>query len=240
MAAVDAVAQRRLSDRYGSGRGTFSPITIGIAFLTGGHEWGYRAYWLAIWGFGGIGIVVLARYFSAPRWAAYIAAVGFMFSGVYTGHAEHTAILYTMSFVPWIVWRLDAAMRRKSLLAAAQAGALCGLSALGGYPGLVIINCFFVGLWMLVALLTRDDDRSDAALPEPRRPNGFATELLAKLWLLARTAIVFYSVAIVVMSPSYLGFVMEIPDYSDRADVVARDMAVGGNALNSEVADNVS
>ena len=205
------------------GTGAFSPITVGIAFLTGGHEWGYRVYWLAIWAFGGIGIVVLARYLSAPRWAAYIAAVGLMFSGIYTGHAEHTSILYAMSFVPWIVWRLDAAIRRKSLMAAAQAGALCGLSALGGYPGMVFISSLFAGLWMLAAMLPRADivvrpsrlHCCAGGTPAPQAPA--LQTIVGRLWLLMRTAVVFYGVAAVVMSPTYVAFVVETRDYSDRA-----------------------
>ena len=216
------------------GLGAFSPITLGIALLTGGHEYGFRAYWLAIWGFGGIGIVVLARHFFAPRWAAYVAAVGFMFSGIYIGHAEHTSILYTMSFLPWIIWRLDAAIRRKSFAAAMQAGSLSGLSALGGYPGMVFISSFLAGLWMLVALLPRQDDASDSPDPcmaEQSSRRGLAFRLSGRFWLLARTAAVFYGVTVVVMSPTYLAYLVETRDYSDRADILRRDMAVASNAI---------
>lgn len=101
--------------------GAFSPLTVGVGALTGGHEVGFRIYWLVIWGLGGAGIVPLARHFAAPTWAAYVAAVGFMFCGIYTGHAQHTCFLEVMSLFPWVLWRWDVAILRRSWAAAAQA-----------------------------------------------------------------------------------------------------------------------
>jgi hypothetical protein len=198
--------------------GAFSPISVGLGLLTGGYEFGFRAYWLIIWGIGGTGIVVLARHLSAPPWAAYIAAVGFMFSGIYTGHAEHTCILTVISFLPWILWRLDAAIVDRSLSAAAQAGALFGLSALAGYPGMVIISGCFACLWLVGGIWLRVDSLYALAFD--------------KLRLTFVTAVVFLAVSVVVMSPAYLGYIVETRGYSYRADALPRDIAVNNNALH--------
>ncbi len=209
--------------------GAFSPISVGLGLLTGGYEFGFRAYWLIIWGIGGTGIVVLARHLSAPRWAAYIAAVGFMFSGIYIGHAEHTCFLTVISFLPWIIWRLDAAILKRSLSAAAQAGALFGLSALAGYPGMVIISGCFACLWLVGGIWLRVDPGTEQK-PPPQR--GFYALAFDNLRRTIASAVVFLAVAMVVMSPAYLGFIVEARDYSYRADALPRDVAVNINALH--------
>src|SRR2546427_538966 len=69
--------------------------------------------------------------------------------GVYTAHAEHTSVLYSFSFLPLFVWRFDVALTSHRLRPAAEAGALWGLSALGGYPAIVILSGGMLFLWGL-------------------------------------------------------------------------------------------
>ncbi len=192
--------------------GAFSPITVALGLLTGGCEFGFRAYWLIIWAMGGTGIVVLARHLSAPCWAAYMAAVGFMFSGIYIGHAEHTCFLAAISFLPWILWRLDAAIVKRSFWAAAQAGALFGLSALAGYPGMVIISGCFACSWLAGGIWLRAES---AAADKPLPGRGLCVTAFDKLRRTIAAAAVFLAVAAVVMSPTYLGFMVEARGYSD-------------------------
>jgi hypothetical protein len=45
----------------------------------------------------------LARHLGAPRWGAFLVALGYAFCGFYTAHAEHTTVLYSFSFVPWFM-----------------------------------------------------------------------------------------------------------------------------------------
>ena len=73
-------------------------------------------------------MLLLARHLRAPVWAGLCVALGFTFSGFYTGHAEHTSVLYSYSFLPFVIWRLDVSLQRGNLFAATQAGALWGLS----------------------------------------------------------------------------------------------------------------
>ena len=75
--------------------------------------------------------------------------LGFLFNGFFTGHAEHTSWIYSFAALPWIIWRLDAAILRHSTRAAAEAGALWGLSAMAGYPGVVMATAMTASLWLL-------------------------------------------------------------------------------------------
>ena len=127
--------------------GSFSPFAVILGFLTGGTEVGFRVYWLTIWWWGGVGVILLGRHLGAPAWGACVIALGFAFSGFCTGHAEHTSTLYTISWLPSIVWRLDVALASRRLRPAVEAGVLWGLSALGGYPAWVLLNACFVTLW---------------------------------------------------------------------------------------------
>jgi hypothetical protein len=203
--------------------GAFSPLTVGIGALLGGHEVGFRVYWLLIWALGGAGIVLLARHFAAPTWAAYVAAVGFMFCGTYTGHAEHTCFLEVISLFPWVLWRWDVAILRRSLAAAAQAGALWGLSALAGYPGLIIIGGFYIGLWtigrLLLGRMQSDPPATDCRL-------GWK---LVSLFLVGLT---FFVVAIAVMSPAYAGFLVDGRGYTERTGQLPRDFVTNLDALH--------
>jgi len=218
----------------------FSPLAVGIGALCGGSEFGFRAYWLLIWGLGGVGVILLARHLAAPPWAARVAALGLLFSGIYIGHAESTSFLPVLSFFPWVLWRLDVALSRRSVLAAAQAGALFGLSALGGYPGLVVIGLGYAGLWMagrffeglgvrgpgVTAGLSSSAERTvgqgSSGIRQPCRQLGF----------LPVAGAVFLVLSAVVMLPTYAGFLVESRNYSDRSQPLPRVAATNENALH--------
>lgn len=206
--------------------GAFSPLTVVVGSLTGGYEFGFRIYWLVIWGLGGLGIVLLARHLAAPTWAAYVAAVGYMFCGIYTGHAEHTCFLEVMSLFPWVLWRWDVAILRRSLAAAAQAGALWGLSALAGYPGMVIIGGFYLGLWAIGRLLLCPMQGTSPATSPSHRSLGW------KLVFPVLVGLAFSIVAVVVMAPAYAGFLVEGRGYSERAHPLPREAATSSDALH--------
>ena len=126
--------------------GAFSPINVALGLLTGGTSAGFRLYWLLIWWLGGFGMLMLGRRLGAPAWGACVVSLGLLLSGVYTGNAEHTSWVAAFSFLPLTIWRLDAALCSRRLWLAAQAGAIWGLSALAGYPGIVMITGCFVAL----------------------------------------------------------------------------------------------
>lgn len=197
--------------------GALSPLVVVYGFLAGGSLTAFNVYWLLVWFAGGAGMLVLARRFRAPAWGGFIAAVAFMFSGFMTGHAEHTPFLVAFAALPWIVWRLDAALGRRRMLPAVQAGAIWGLSALAGYPGMVVVTAGFAVLWVVGRALIED---GDWGAPRPR------------MTMAAGAIGLFVLIGALVMSPTYVGFLIEGRGYTDRAGALARDVAVTSNALH--------
>ncbi|MHC4715840.1 MAG: hypothetical protein ACYS5V_02620, partial [Planctomycetota bacterium] len=205
--------------------------------LTGGHEWGFRLYWLTLWALGGLGVLLLARHLGAPAWAACVGAVAFMFSGPYTGHAEHTSWIESISFLPWIIWRLDVAVARRKLLPAAQAGALWGLSALAGYPGLTMITAGFGGMWVLGRTVFPTTPELPASAAKPwrswkRSAGAGLRRRAARVGMTAGILALFAVLGIAVLAPTFVGFMVESKGYSDRSGVLPRERAIGSNALH--------
>ncbi|HEX6940634.1 MAG TPA: hypothetical protein VF158_14550 [Longimicrobiales bacterium] len=197
--------------------GALSPLVLAYGFLAGGSLMAFNVYWLLVWFAGGAGMLVIARHFRAPAWGGFIAALAFLFSGFMTGHAEHTPFLVAFSALPWIVWRLDIALRERRRLPAVQAGAIWGLSALAGYPGMVMVTGGFAILWAAGRALIEDGEWRAA------RPRLAAAVGVIGLFAL---------IGAVVVSPTYVGFLVEGRGYTDRAGALARDVAVTSNALH--------
>jgi hypothetical protein len=214
--------------------GVTSPVAISIGAITGGTELGFRAYWLLIWFLGPLGVLFLARHLRAPPWAGFVVAVGFAFCGFYTGQAEHTSSLQSISFLPWILWRLDVALQTGTLRPAFESGGLWGLSALGGYPMHTILSGGFLFLWMLGRCWCPPEGESistttsAAGSPRPRLSFG-----------LVAVAMVLF-VGLPILGPSYVAFFSEGGNgYSDRGSSIAvrglgvrpRDKSIGEGLL---------
>jgi hypothetical protein len=198
--------------------GAFSPLTVGVGALAGGTVGAFWAYWLLIWSAGGLGALLLARHLGAPPWGGFVVAAGFAFSGYFTGHATHTSFLHAYAALPWIAWRLDRAMKPGGSTAAAQAGAIWGLSALAGYPGQVAANAGYAVLWLLGRAFFPDEDR------EAGRTRRFGRAAVVLL--------VFLAVGLVVLAPAYVSLVRESQGVSARAGPLPREVATGSNALH--------
>ena len=211
---VDGGAPDAAQPEYGA----FSPLTVGAGALFGGTERGFRAYWLGVWGLGGLGFLGLARHLGAPPWAGFVVTLGYLFSGTFTGHAQHTSWLHSYAFVPWVIWRLDVALLDRRLLPAVQAGALLGLSALAGYPAIVIQTGVLALFWAVGREWTREGGGE-----EPRRGSlGFGAGVLAIVAV----------VGVVVLLPSWFAFLRESRGYSDRSGPLPKEVAVHDNALH--------
>ncbi len=202
---------------------------MGVGFLTGGTELAFRVYWLVVWFLGGLGVVLLGRHLGAPPWGCYVVALGFVFSGFYTGHAEHTSTLYTISSLGFLIWRLDTALSRQALRPAIEAGVIWGLSALGGYPGWVFLNACFAVLWAAGRLWfpATTETYSTSDHPAPIASGQKPTILFAAM---AITTLVF--IGLLVLSPTYAAFFLEAPGYTDRSEPLTRRVAVTSNALH--------
>jgi FtsH-binding integral membrane protein len=203
--------------------GNQSPIAVIAGAVFGGTERGFRAYWLLIWLFGGMGMLAVARQLGASAWIGFVTALAFIYCGFYTSHAEHTSSIFSFSFLPWIIWRFDVAVCSRKLRPAAEAGALWGLSALGGYPQLTILSGGFVFLWAI--------GRWCFALPSGSK-TGESPDRRDSLSFKARALAVFLLVGIIVLAPSYVAFFLEGGGgYSDRVGPRPRAESVSSNLI---------
>lgn len=194
--------------------GAFSPVTLLFGLIAGPGPLAFRLYWLSIWLFGGLGMYVLSRAMKAPPWAALVTSLGFVFSGYYLGHAESTSSVYSYSFLPWILWRMRAALLTGERAPACEAGALWGLSALAGTPAITIPTAMFLAMVAPAWLSSRPEVSRD------RRVRDMAITL-------ALLAIV----GIAVLAPAYLSFRHEVAGYSDRSQPLPRDIALPSQSL---------
>ena len=200
-----------------------SPIAIIAGAIGGGNSTAFRIYWLFIWVLGPLGLLLLARHLGAPPWGAFLVALGYSFCGFYTAHAEHTTVLYSFSFVPWFIWRFDVALTSLRFQPAAQAGALWGLSALGGYPAIVILSGGMLFLWGVGRCCSADQGAGLLVQKQPiwRR---------FKFAFLALTTV--FCVGVLIMAPTYVAFFREGLGYTERAGAQPRWLAIAGNALD--------
>lgn len=199
--------------------GSLSPLTVLVAWLTGGTEAGFRTYWILVWGAGGLGMHCLARHLRAPAWAGVVVALGTIASGQYTGGGPWISHLVSASGLPFAVWRLDAALRSRRSLPALQAGAIWGLTSIGGYPGLTICSGAYLALWSF--------GRSVLDPGESGRSLSAATRLRSGL----RSILAVLLTGALVLAPTYFSFFHELAGYGIRGAALSREAVVSDNAL---------
>ncbi len=73
-----------------------SPIAIITGAIGGGNSTAFRVYWLFIWVLGPLGLLVLARHLGAPRWGAFLVALGYAFA-VFTRHMPSMQLFSILS-----------------------------------------------------------------------------------------------------------------------------------------------
>lgn len=209
--------------------GAFSPLLCVFGLLTGGSSYGFILYWLFLWLFGGIGILLIAKSFDTPLWAAVVIALGFLFSGFYMGDAEYTSWISSFSFLPWTVWRFDTALRTRRVLPAFQAAGLWGISALHGYPGFTIITGLFCAGWALARCFSNDPDSVDreslADVEQTPTP-------LKKLAFAAVALVIVAGAGGLILSPTYFSFFYEGVGHHRRVETLTRTLATSGNDLS--------
>jgi hypothetical protein len=127
--------------------------------------------------------------------------------------------------VPWFIWRFDLALTSLRFRPAAQAGALWGLSALGGYPAIVILSGGMLFLWGLGRCCCSGNG-------EPRLMYEQPIGKRLKFTFLALVMV--FCVGVLILAPTYLAFFREGLGYTERAGPMTRRAATAAtqNALN--------
>lgn len=200
--------------------GAHNPLVLVLAWLFGPSLLGFVAYWFVIWLVFGMGILALARHWGIPAWGGFVVALGLTFSGFFLGHAEHTPIVFSWAFIPLVVWRIEVAVVRSSWRPAAQAGVLFGLSALGGYPAVLLTNGLFLAGWIAMRGFVREETSSTRT--------GLSTRLMAA----ATIAAIVFSIAVVIALPTFFGFFHEGSPFTNRVSSLSRSVAISSNALH--------
>jgi hypothetical protein len=215
--------------------GSASPVLLAFALLSPNPFHGFIAYWLAVWIFGGVGMMLLSKHLGAPVWGALVIALGFAACGVYTGNAEHTSWIYSFSFLPWIVWRFDKGLLERRYWFVIQAAVLWGLAAQGGYPGVTITDPIFLALWaagrLWVGRNAYHANEPGAGAPRIRdfRMTGSANKRGAVYFVFS--LLLLGLVGIAVMSPGYASFLRENRGYTVRASSLDRQFSLSSGVL---------
>ena len=202
--------------------GSTAPVLLATAAIFKHPRTGFIIYWMVIWIGAGLGMLVLTRHLRSPWWGGLIASLGYTTSGFFLNHAQHISWLYSFAFLPWICWRFDDSLLTRRYWSAVQAGILYGLSALGGYPEFTILTSLFLGLWTIGRLFFSEPDIEADVTLQPRRPR-FVPAIL-KLVMVG-------IVGVLVLCPSYLGFMTETHGYSDRVGERSKIEATSSNLL---------
>ena len=210
--------------------GATSPVLMLFAVVSGNPFHGFIGYWMTIWIFGGIGMLLLCRHLRCPPWGSLIVALGFVTCGFYTGHAEHTSIINSFTYLPWILWRFDAAIIRRSYWSMFQVGVLWGLSALGGYPALTILDAMFLALWGAGRIWINGAEPTFRLAETRKRLVVFC---LAGFCLLG-------AAGTSVMGPSYIGFFKFTRGYTFRTNGLDRNRVLTEEVLPPQALGTVA
>ncbi|WP_242352398.1 YfhO family protein [Anaeromyxobacter sp. SG64] len=186
------------------------PLALLLAPAAPSASQGFALYWSIHWAWAGLGALLLAFALGAGPVGGLVAAIAYAFSGFFVGNAQHTTWIVTASWLPWTFGLAHLALFRRSWGLALLAGAAAGLSALGGYPGLVSFQVFALALWLFAAAAASDARGAD-------------------LWRsLARAAAIVAVVTVVLVAiwaPVLHAFLTHAAQYTDRAGPLPREVA---------------
>jgi hypothetical protein len=131
------------------------------------------------------GTALFTRSLGAGATGALVAALGFAYNGLHLEWLYHGWILSTFCWVPWALWRAEAALERPSAAASVGCGIFLGLSGLGGMLQIYV----FVAVLMLLYGGLRAWAAERRAGPALRRLLGLAPAavvgiaIAAPMWL---------------------------------------------------------
>ena len=134
---------------------TFSPSVVLPMLFSQGIIW-FDVVILLHLLFGGLGILRLGRSYGWRDSSSLVAAIIFMFGGVAASRLQHTPIIVTWAFLPWIFVSIRAIFGTRSWRSVAGLSLALGLSALQlthvTYVFLLIVIAYAIYRWVGTAL----------------------------------------------------------------------------------------
>ena len=132
---------------------TLNPLAMLFGMLFKSPVLGFNCFWISCWWWGGVGMIFLSRHFGATPVGAFVAAISYVLSGFFVGHAQHTPFIVTAAWLPWVFALADRALVQSRTAYAVLAGVALGFCSYGGYPGLILFACLALGIWLLLRFL---------------------------------------------------------------------------------------
>jgi hypothetical protein len=131
---------------------------LALRLLPLGYSFGVGIM-LHVW-WAGLGMYWLTRHQQLGRAASFVSAISFMMSGVVVAHIEggHLEWVYTIAWLPWVLWWWQKALSDSGLSAPVVAGLVTAMMFLGGGPRLwvcAMVMLALLGLGWLVGLIRR-------------------------------------------------------------------------------------
>lgn len=187
---------------------------------------GYVLFWATTWIWAGLGAFFLAATLGAGPLGCLTAAMLFSLSGFFVGHGQHLPHVVTAAWLPWVLAFGHRAMARESWAHVLLTGVALGLSALGGYPGLVLFVVLALALWLVFAFL--------APLSGPAQ--NLKSSLRRRLfWFIIATGIP-TAILFIIWSPGLYGLLIEARDFTLRAQRPDLEEALNGNPFSFRAA----
>jgi hypothetical protein len=197
----------------------YQPGALVAGLLTKSAFDGYMLFWTAVWAWAGLGAFVLAAALGASAIGSFVAAVAFSMSGFFVGHGQHLPYAVTAAWIPWVLGLGHLAVARKSWAFTLLCGTALGLSALGGYAGLVVFELLALGLWLTLAF----------AFPWSGPAMSVGSPFRERAGWVAKVLVTGTVLLVVIWSPSLYAFLVEARDFTDRTKPVTDDLALRGN-----------
>ncbi|NLI75300.1 MAG: hypothetical protein GX442_02515 [Candidatus Riflebacteria bacterium] len=193
--------------------GILSPLYIlaGKLFANGGT--GYAMIWLFIWWWAGVGILVWCRSRGYSPWGGLLAAMTFMFSGIFVGTAPQISILSVGAWTPWLIWCIEQGTLRHHLGFGLLAGLCGGLGAHGGYPTLHAFSFLVAAGWVLLDSWFR------------LRSEGLQGQFPAWLKGVLTNCLLAGVITLLVWAPAVTAFLQEGAGFTDRVDPLPAEVA---------------
>jgi len=137
----------------------FYPPAMLLRFVPLGYALGLGIF-LHLW-WAGVGMYGLTRHQNLNRAAAYMSAITFMLGGVVVTHIEagHLEWIYTIAWMPWVIWGWQKTLFESGKRAAIFAGVTTAMMFLGGGPRVmvcVVLMLVVLGVaWLIDVIRSR-------------------------------------------------------------------------------------